>query len=90
MVYVKSSSRLGEVSSSLASERKFLPYKLQWDTYVRTPGMFLSEGTFKSPELNAFLKLELLKTLLSFSRPLAHTSVNVKQFVSATPNKIIA
>jgi hypothetical protein len=32
------------------------------------PGVFLIGRTFKSPELNAFPKLELLKTLLSFSR----------------------
>jgi len=52
------------------------------------PGIFLIAGTFKSPELNAFPKLELLKTLLSFSRSWAPTSISVKQqFASATPNK---
>jgi hypothetical protein len=51
-------------------------------------GIFLIGGTFKSPELNAFPKLELLKTLLSFSRPWVPTSISVKQqFASATPNK---
>jgi hypothetical protein len=51
-------------------------------------GIFLIGGTFKSPELNAFPKLELLKTLLSFSRPWAPTSVSVEQqFASTTPNK---
>jgi len=54
------------------------------------PGIFLIGRTFKSPELNAFPKLELLKTLLSFTRPWAPTSISVKQqFVSATPNKFI-
>ena len=43
------------------------------------PGIFLIGGTFKSPELNTFPKLELLKTLLSFSRPWAPTSISVKQ-----------
>jgi hypothetical protein len=44
----------------------------------------------KSPEMNAFPKLELLKTLLSFLRPWAPTSISVKQqFASATPNKFI-
>jgi len=33
------------------------------------PGVFLIGETFKSPELNAFPKYELLKTVLSFSRP---------------------
>jgi len=48
------------------------------------PGVFLIGGTFKSPELNPFQKLELLKTLLSFSHPWAPTSVSVKQkFASA-------
>jgi hypothetical protein len=52
------------------------------------PGIFLIEGTFKSPELNAFPKFELLETLLSFSRPWAPTSISEKQqFASATPNK---
>jgi len=39
------------------------------------PVIFLIGGTFKSPELNAFPKFELLKTLLSLSRPWAPTSV---------------
>ena len=34
------------------------------------PGIFLIGETFKSPELNTCSKLELLKTLLLFSRPL--------------------
>jgi len=42
-------------------------------------GIFIIGGTFKSPELNAFPKLELLKTLLSFSGPWAATSISVKQ-----------
>jgi len=47
-------------------------------------GIFLIGGTFKSPELNALQKLELLKTLLSFSYPWAPTSISVKQtFLSA-------
>jgi len=51
-------------------------------------GIFLIGGTFKSPELNAFPKLQLLKTLLSFSRPWDPTSISVKQqFASSTPNK---
>jgi hypothetical protein len=59
-------------------------------TLVLVPGMFLIGGTFKSPELNAFPKLELLKTLLSFSRPWVPTSISAEeQFVSATPNKFI-
>ena len=41
------------------------------------PGIFLIGGTFKSPELNAFPKIELLKILLSFSRPWAPTSISV-------------
>jgi hypothetical protein len=50
------------------------------------PGIFLIQGTFKSPELSTFPKLELLKTLLLFSRPQAPTSISVKQqFASATP-----
>ena len=54
------------------------------------PGIFLIGGTFNSQELNAFPKLELLKTLLSFSRPWAPTSISVKQqFATATPNKFI-
>ena len=53
-------------------------------------GIFLIGGTFQSPELNAFPKFELLKSLLSFSRPWAPTSISVKkQFASATPNKFI-
>jgi len=52
------------------------------------PGIFLIGGTFKSPELNAFPKFELLKTLFSFSCQWAPTSISVKQqFASATPNK---
>ena len=52
------------------------------------PGIFLIGRTFKSPELNAFPKLQLLKTLLSFSRPWDPTSISVKQqFASSTPNK---
>jgi len=54
------------------------------------PGMFLMGGTFKSPELNVFPKLELLKTLLSFSHPQAPMPISVKhKFASATPNKFI-
>jgi len=54
------------------------------------PGIFLGGGTFNSPELNDFPKLELQKTLLSFSRPWAPTSSSVKQqFASATSNKFI-
>ena len=54
------------------------------------PVIFLIGGTFKSPELNAFPELELLKTLLSFSRPWDPTSISVKQqFASATPKKFI-
>jgi len=41
------------------------------------PGIFLIGGIFKSPELNAFPKLELLKTLLWFSYPWAPTSISV-------------
>jgi len=53
-------------------------------------GIFLIGGTFRSPELNAFPKFELLKTLLSLSRPWAPTSISVKQqFASATPNTFI-
>jgi len=48
------------------------------------PQISVIGGTFKSPGLNAFPKLELLKTLLSFSRPWAPTSISVKQqFASA-------
>ena len=48
------------------------------------PGIFLIGGTFNSPELNVFPKLELLKAMLSFSRPWAPTSISVKQqFASA-------
>ena len=55
---------------------------------ILVPGIFLTGGTFKSPELNAFPKLVLLKTLLSFSHPWAPTSISVKQeFALATPNK---
>jgi len=43
-----------------------------------------------SPELNALPKLELLNTLLSFTRPWAPTSFSGKQqFASATTNKFI-
>ena len=57
---------------------------------MRIPGVFLIGRTFKSPELNAFPKLELLKTLLSFTRPWAPTSISVKQqFASTTPNNFI-
>jgi hypothetical protein len=55
----------------------FIPYEVQWDMLV--PGIFLIGATFKSPELNDFPKLQLLKTLLSFSRPWAPTSVSVKK-----------
>jgi len=52
------------------------------------PGIFLIGGTLQSPEINAFPKFVLLKTLLLFSRPWAPTSISVKQqFASATPNK---
>ena len=51
-------------------------------------GIFLIGGIFKSPELKAFPKPELLKTMLSFSHPWVPTSISVKQqFASATPNK---
>ena len=43
------------------------------------PEIFLIGGTFKSPELNAFPKFELLRTLLSFLCPWAPTSISVKQ-----------
>ena len=43
------------------------------------PGISLIGGIFKSPELNTFPKFELLKTLLSLSRPWASTSISVKQ-----------
>jgi hypothetical protein len=87
------------------SKIEFLPWKgshqvwLQGKSLIPTkynkiiifvPGMFLIGGMFKSPELNVFPKLESLKTLLSFSRPRAPTSISVKQqFASATPNKFI-
>jgi len=49
------------------------------------PGILIIGGTFKSPELHAFPKLELLKTLLLFSRPWAPTSISVKHnFATAT------
>ena len=49
------------------------------------PGTVIIGGTFKSPELHAFPKHELLKTLLLFLRPWAPTSMSVKQnFASAT------
>jgi hypothetical protein len=52
------------------------------------PGIFLTGGTFKLPELNALPKFVLLKTLLTFSRPRAPTSISVKQqFASATPKR---
>jgi hypothetical protein len=55
---------------------------------VLVPGIFLIVGAFKSPDLNAFPKFELLKTLSSFSRPWTPTSISVKQqFASATPNE---
>jgi len=50
-------------------------------------GIFLIGGTFKSPELNAFPKLELLKILLSFACPWAPIPISVKQqLASTTPN----
>ena len=54
------------------------------------PGIFLIGGTFQSPDLNAFPKFELLKTLLLMSRPWDPTSIRVKQqFASFTPSKFI-
>jgi len=67
----------------------FIPYKVQWNTYACNWNIY-NWRNIKSPELNAFPKLELLKTLLSFSRPWALASISVKQqFASATPNKFI-
>ena len=55
------------------------------------PGIFLIGGTFKSPELNAFPKFELLKTLLSFSCPWAPTSISVKQhFASSNLTSVLS
>jgi hypothetical protein len=57
---------------------------------ILVTGIFLIGGTFKSPELNAFPKLQLLKILLLFSHPWAPTLISVKrQFASTTPNKFI-
>jgi len=51
-------------------------------------GIFLIGGICTPPELNAYPKFELLKTLLSLSCPWAPTSISVKQqFASATPKK---
>jgi len=67
MVFAKSSCRLGKVSSSWAAGRKLHPLQLRLENLrMLVPGMFLIGGIFKSPKLNAFSKLELLKTLLSF------------------------
>ena len=55
------------------------------------PGIYLIGGTFKPPELNAFPKLDLLKTLLSFSCPWAPTSISVKQqFASANLTSLLS
>ena len=54
------------------------------------PGMLFIGGTFKSPVIKAFPKLELLNTLLYFARPRASTSISAElQFVSVTPIEII-
>jgi hypothetical protein len=67
----------------------FIPYKVQWNTYVCTWNVSHWK-TIISPELNAIPKLELLNTLLSFSRPWAPASVSWKQqFSSATTNSFI-
>jgi hypothetical protein len=65
----------------------FIPYKIQWDTYACTWNVSHWRTTM-SPELNAIPKLELLNTLLSFSRPWAPASIIGKQqFASAATNK---
>jgi len=65
----------------------FIPTKYS-GIFMLVPGIFLIGGTFKSPELNAFPKLELIKTLLSFACPWATTSISVRQqLVPNTPNK---
>jgi hypothetical protein len=67
----------------------FIPYKEQWDTYDCTWNVS-DWRNIMSPELNVLPKLELVNTLLSFSRPLAPTSIGGKQqFASATTNKYI-
>jgi hypothetical protein len=90
IVFPKSSSRLGKGIIKFGFRGKASSTTKYNGIIIFVTGIFLIGGTFKSPELNAFPKLELLKTLLSFSRPWAPTSISVKQqFASAAPNKFI-
>ena len=69
MVFAKSSSRLVKGLIKFGFRGKTSSPTKYNGILMLVPGIFLIEGTFKSPELNDFPKLELLKTLLSFSRP---------------------
>ena len=90
MVFSKSSSRLGKGLIRFGFRGKASSPTKYNGIFMLVPGIFLIEGTFKSPELNAFPKLELLKTLLSSSRPQASTSICVnQQFASAMPKSLI-
>jgi hypothetical protein len=73
MVYVKSSSRLGKGLIKFGFREKASSPAKYNGIFMLVPGILLIEGTLKSPELNAFPKVELLKTLLSLSRPQAPT-----------------
>jgi hypothetical protein len=87
---MKSSSHLGKGLIKLGFRGKASSPTKYNGIRMLVPGIFLIAGTFKSPEINAFPKLKLLKTLLPFSCPRAPTSISVKQqFASATPNKFI-
>jgi hypothetical protein len=82
---------LERVSSNLFSGGKASSPVNYNEILIRVPGILLIGGTFKTPELNTFQKLELLKTLLLFSHPWASTTISVQlQFASATPSKFIA
>jgi hypothetical protein len=90
MVFAKSSSRLGKGLIKFGFRGKASSLTKYNTILILVPEIFLTGGTFKSPELNAFPKLELLKTLLSFSLQWAPTSISVEQqCASSTPNKVI-
>jgi hypothetical protein len=90
MVFTKLSSLFGKGLTKFGFRGKASSPTNYHGILMLVPGVLLIGGTFKSPELNTFLKLELLKSLLLFSHSWAPTTISVKQqFASATPNKFI-
>jgi hypothetical protein len=91
MVFTKLNSRFGKGLIKFGFRGKASSPTNYNGILIRVPGILLIGGTFKSPELNTFQKLELLKTLLLFSHPWASTTISVQQqFASATPTKFVA